>query len=565
MRIGRRINPLRSLLLRRPLLITIVLFWSFCMAPPALADTVVLTSPSNLMTSPISNTQIQLTWTDNSSNEIGYTVERRIGSGSYTVIANLVANSTTYTDSGLASGITYTYRVMAMGNGTNINSSGYSGESSAATTGASSSNNLATPGNLVATSASASQINLSWVDYATGESAYSVERALGSNSFSVIGYLSANSQNFSDVGLVSGNTYSYRVQAIGDGSIRANSAYSNIASAAPGSTATAVGAPTGLTATAVTNSQVNLSWVDNASGETGYNIERYIGSSGSFTLIASLGPNATAFSDTGLTVNTTYTYRVQVRNSTGNSSYSNEATVGLGTQVSEFLTQPSYIMATAISGSQINLVWTDNNNRESGYNVERKTADGTFSTVAYLAADVQSYSDLGLQEGTTYTYRIQARGNGVTVFDSTYSAEASATTVQAVAKSTVLRFFIGRMYYYLNDEGQFMDTSPTIQSNRTLLPISYAAIPLGIEVDWNQKEQKVTLTREGRIIQMWIGKNTASVNGVKVAIDAKNTKVAPTVVQGRTMVPMAFVALSLDCQVDWDAKTQEVKITYPKP
>ncbi|MEN6391195.1 MAG: stalk domain-containing protein [Syntrophomonas sp.] len=566
MRKGRRSNPLRSLLLRKPLLVTIVLFWSFCLATPALADTVILTNPSNLVAIPISNTQIQLTWTDNSSNEIGYSIERKVRGENYTVLANLVANTTTYTDSGLTSGITYTYRVMALGNSNNISSSGYSPESSATTTGAISSNNLATPGNLVATSSSVSQINLSWVDYASGESAYSVERALGSNNFAVIAYLSPNSQNYSDVGVISGNTYSYRVQAIGDGSTRANSAYSNTISAIPGSTSTttSLGAPTGLTATAVTSSQVNLFWVDNASGETGYNVERSIGSSGSYTLIATLGPNATAFSDTGLTTNSYYTYRVQAHDASVNSAYSNVASV-TSTQSSGVLTAPSYIVATPVSGTQINLIWTDNASGESGYNVERKTASTAYSVVAYLAADVQSYADSGLQEGTTYTYRVQARGNGQYTANSDYSTEVSATTPQTTPTTTVLRYYIGRMYYYVNDEGQFMDTAPIIQSNRTLLPITYAALPLGVEVDWNQKEQKVTLTRQGRIIELWIGKNTASVNGVSVAIDATNAKVVPTVVKGRTMVPLAFVAQSLDCQVDWDAKAQEVKITYPKP
>lgn len=665
MKILKKANPPKSSL-RRPMLITLLLFWSFCIGPVAQADTVILTNPTNLVTIAISNSQVNLTWTDNSSNEIGYTVERRIGSGSYTVIANLIANSTTYTDSGLTSGTAYTYRVLALGNGSNITSSGYSGEASATTSGSTSSGVLTTPGNLVANPASTTQVNLTWIDYASGESGYIVERAVGSGSFSVLGYLSANSQSFPDTGLIYNTTYSYRVQARGDGTTTTNSAYSNVATVTLGSTSsgylpaptnltasavsqsqinlnwadnavsergyiverkvgsgsfeitaylnsnsqsftdTAVSAlttytyrvyarsdggstsnstysneasatpgnyygtagnPAGLTATVVTSSQVNLLWTDNASGEVGYNVERSTGSTGTFVLIAYLGPNAQSFSDTGLTSNTTYIYRVQARGDgtiSSNSGYSNEATVTLG-QISGTLSPPAYVVATAVSGSQINLSWTDNSTGEFGYNVERKVGDGVYSVIAYLASDVQSYSDLGLQEGTTYTYRILARGNGTTVADSTYSIEASATTTGTTSKTTVLRFYIGRMYYYLNDEGQFMDTAPVLQSGRTLLPITYAALPLGVEVDWNQKEQKVTLTRQGKVIELWIGKNTATVNGEKQNIDAKNTKVVPTVVKGRTMLPLAFVAQALDCQVDWDAATQEVKITYPKP
>lgn len=651
--------------LRRQLLITLFLILSFCIAPTAQADTVILANPSNLAAITISNSQIHLTWTDNASNEIGYTVERRTGSGSYVVIANLIPNSNTYTDSGLSAGTVYTYRVMALGNGSNITSSGYSGEASATTGGSTSSGSLAAPGNLVATPASTTQVNLTWIDYASGESGYIVERAVGSGSFSVLGYLSPNSQSFQDPGLTNNTTYTYRVQARGDGITTTNSAYSNSAtvtlgstssgylpaptnltasavsqsqinltwtdnafsevgyvverkvgtgsfettaylssnsqsfydtavspyttytyrvyargdgsiadksnysneaSATPGNYFGTVGNPTGLTATAVTSSQVNLLWIDNANGEAGYNVERATGNSGTFVLIAYLGPNAQSFSDTGLASNTTYTYRVQARGdgtNSSNSGYSNEATVTLG-QIYGALTPPAYIIATAVSDSQINLAWTDNSTGESGYNVERRTGDGVYSVIAYLAPDVQSYSDQGLQAGTTYTYRIQARGNGTTVADSTYSIEASATTMGTTAsKTTVLRFYIGRMYYYLNDEGQFMDSAPVLESNRTLLPITYAALPLGVQVDWNQKEQKVTLTRSGKVIELWVGKNTATINGQKQNIDT-NTKVVPTVVNGRTMLPLSFVAQALDCQVDWDAANQEVKITYPK-
>lgn len=563
MRVRRKSKPPKASL-RRPLLITLFLIWSLGIAPAAQADTVILTNPSNLVAISISNSQINLTWTDNSSNEIGYTVERKSGSGSYTVIANLVANSTTYTDSGLSAGTTYTYRVLALGNGSNITSSGYSTEASATTGGGTSSAGaLNTPGSLVAAPASATQINLTWIDYASGETGYIVERSVDGAAFSVLGYLSPDSQAFIDTGLTNNATYSYRVQARGNGTTTANSAYSNVASVTLGTSSVSLAAPTGLTATAVTSSQVNLLWADNASGEIGYNVERFTAGSSTFVLIAYLGPNAQSFSDTGLAANTTYIYRVQARGSLSNSGYSNEATVTTGT--SGVLTAPSYLMATPVSGSQINLAWADSATGESGYNVERKTASGSYSIIAYLAPDVQFYSDTGLQGGTTYTYRVQARGNGSTIPDSTYSMEASATTAQQAPKTTVLRFYINRMYYYLNDEGQFMDAAPVLQSNRTLLPITYAALPLGVEVDWKQKEQKVTLTRSGKVIEMWIGKNTAKVNGEQQYIDAKNAKVVPTIVKGRTMLPLAFVALALDCQVDWDAANQEVKVTYPKP
>jgi YD repeat-containing protein len=83
--------------------------------------------------------------------------------------------------------------------------------------------------------------------------------------------------------------------------------------------------PTNLTATAVSSTQINLSWTDNSNNETGFKIERKIGSSGTYSQIATVSANVTAYSDTGLTPDTTYYYRVRAYNLGGDSAYSNEA------------------------------------------------------------------------------------------------------------------------------------------------------------------------------------------------------------------------------------------------
>ena len=83
-------------------------------------------------------------------------------------------------------------------------------------------------------------------------------------------------------------------------------------------------APTNLSASAVSCSQINLSWTDNSNNETGFKIERKTGS-GSWSQIATVGANTTSYQNTGLAQNTTYYYRVRAYNSAGNSSYSNTA------------------------------------------------------------------------------------------------------------------------------------------------------------------------------------------------------------------------------------------------
>ena len=85
-------------------------------------------------------------------------------------------------------------------------------------------------------------------------------------------------------------------------------------------------APSGLTATAVSRSQIDLRWTDNSGNESGFRIERCQGSGcTNFVQIAEIGANATSFANTGLARRTTYTYRVRAYNAAGNSLYSNTA------------------------------------------------------------------------------------------------------------------------------------------------------------------------------------------------------------------------------------------------
>jgi PKD repeat protein len=91
-------------------------------------------------------------------------------------------------------------------------------------------------------------------------------------------------------------------------------------------TANLPSAPSNLTATAISRSQINLSWSDNAGNETGFKIERCAGATCSnFAQIATVGANLKNYSNTGLKRNTSYRYRVRAYNSSGDSAYSNIA------------------------------------------------------------------------------------------------------------------------------------------------------------------------------------------------------------------------------------------------
>ena len=180
---------------------------------------------------------------------------------------------------------------------------------------------LWTPENLAATSISPSQINLSWSDKATGEDGYKIERKVVGGSYSLLTTLPKGSESHQDNnGLIDGTKYYYRVWAYN--TIPADSQSIEI------SATTSLSPPTGLTATAISSSEVRLAWKDNSRSEDGYKIERSI-SGDDYVLIRQLsGQNVTTFNDSGLNLSTTYSYRVIAFNSVApDSSPSNVVSV----------------------------------------------------------------------------------------------------------------------------------------------------------------------------------------------------------------------------------------------
>ncbi len=373
-------------------------------------------APSNLMATTMGTDAIDLTWTDNADNEVGFRVERHAGDGFFAEVTTLGADVTSYSDIGLNASTTYIYRVVA------YNADGdspWSNEASATTDALP--NPPAAPSSLAATAAGTDAINLTWTDNADNEDGFRIERKEGAGAYVEIATPGANVESHSDTGLNPSTTYTYRVVAYNaDG----DSPWSNESSATTDALPNPPAAPTDLVATAAGTEQIDLTWNDNADNETGFKVERKTGTD-AFAEIATVGANVVSYSDTGLTASTTYTYRVVAYNGDGNSSYSNEASAT--TQEEPTVpAAPSALAVSAVSDSQINLTWTDNSDDETGFKIERKTASESFAHVATVGADVTSYSNTGLSASTTYTYRVRAAN---AVGDSPWSNEASATTL----------------------------------------------------------------------------------------------------------------------------------------
>jgi hypothetical protein len=365
------------------------------------------------LTATLSGNSINIGWSDNATNETGYTIERAAGSGSFSPLVSVGANVVSYSDATATAGIEYSYRVKANGG---TSGSGYSNTAKATVPVVVP---VADPTGLTA-AVSGNSINIGWSDNATNETGFTIERAEGSGSFSPLVSVGANVVSYSDASVRAGIEYSYRVKANGGttGSGYSNTAKSTIPAVVP------VADPTGLTAT-VSGNSINIGWSDNSTNETGFTIERAAGS-GSFSPLVLVGANVVSYSDATATAGIEYSYRVKANGGTSGSGYSNteKSTIPAVVPVAD----PTGLTA-AVSGNSINIGWSDNSTNETGFVVERSEAGGGFSELATVGVNITTYSDASAVAGIEYTYRVKANGSTV---NSEYSNTATASITEVV-------------------------------------------------------------------------------------------------------------------------------------
>lgn len=286
-----------------------------------------------------------------------------------------------------------------------------------------------------AAGATRTSVTLNWTEASKIEDGYRIQRSNdGTTGWTDLGtVLAANSTSYSDATLTCGTTKSYRVKATD--AANGDSAYSNVATATSAACPQAQATPTALTATAASATRVDLAWTDNASSETGYRVQSSPDGAEWTTLTSSLAPNASTFSDTSLSCGTTRHYRVQALGD-ADSAYSNvdDATTNACLQPPS---APTSLAASAASGTQINLTWTDNSNNETGFRITR-TNGSTTVNIPVPAADgtgTRSHQD-AVSCGTSYSYQVLATNSAG---DSAYSNTAQVTsTVCAPAAPTNL-------------------------------------------------------------------------------------------------------------------------------
>ena len=268
----------------------------------------------------------------------------------------------------------------------------------------------AAPTAVIAQALSATSVRLSWIDTGATEDGFRIEWRVSGGSFTPLTTVAANTTVYVDTGLTASTTYEYVVYAYNAAGDSLVSTVSIVATPAAGTPVPA--AASGLAGAAASATQVNLSWTDNASTESGFRVERTPAGATSYSTVGSVGTNVTSFSDTTVSASTSYYYRVIAFNGGGDATPTNAVNVVTPAGTIATPTAPSALIAQAVSQSEITLDWTDNAATESGFRVERRTSGGTFAAVDQTAANVTTYADTSVTASTTYEYRVYAFNAG---------------------------------------------------------------------------------------------------------------------------------------------------------
>lgn len=105
------------------------------------------------------------------------------------------------------------------------------------------------------------------------------------------------------------------------------------------------------------------------------------------------------------------------------------------------------------------------------------------------------------------------------------------------------------------------DVQPIIKNGRTLVPFRAVSEALSVEVTWEPKTQQITALDPTTTISLQVGSTKAVINNTSVDLD-----VPPSIMNGRTLIPLRFFSEAFNCQVSWDAVNYTVNIiSAPKP
>ncbi|MED5017057.1 stalk domain-containing protein [Paenibacillus chibensis] len=114
---------------------------------------------------------------------------------------------------------------------------------------------------------------------------------------------------------------------------------------------------------------------------------------------------------------------------------------------------------------------------------------------------------------------------------------------------------IGQKSFTANGQKKTMETAPVMKDSSTYIPIKYVLDTFGGQATWDPANQRITVIRGGKVMDLKVGNKDFVLNGKR-----KGADVAPYISQGRTLVPLRLVSEQLGLNVKWEQNTKTVTI-----
>ncbi|MEZ4812580.1 MAG: stalk domain-containing protein [Caldisericia bacterium] len=208
---------------------------------------------------------------------------------------------------------------------------------------------------------------------------------------------------------------------------------------------------------------------------------------------------------------------------------------------------------SAPGDGKVRLSWKHPTMQTSPYEGVIITMNGT--EITRTSADVAGYTVTGLKNYTKYEFAITQIGKD--------NKLTSSCTPGPLEQTIVL--WIGKNNAVVNGNAATIDTNSSvvpkvIGEGHTVIPFRFLAESLGAEVGWNGTLREVSFITPSSYLKVYIDKTVGYMWDSQVIINP-----APSIVGGRTLIPLRAVSELLGADVGWDGKEKKITIKYVRP